>query len=255
MEAEWTAPLSETTRVPLWVQLAERLRGAVATGTLKAGEVMPSELELGRIFGVSRATSRRALGELEHEGLIVRRRGKGSIILRKRVDQPASKMRGFAEDMRRRGLTPSYLALETGKAAAGIAVAEALEVRASTRIFFSRRVLFADKEPIGLAESWLPLRVLRNTRPPTLEELSESSLYNWLATKCGIELRRAREYIEATVATDEKAKLLSVPRNFPLLVARRQSFDQHDKPAEYSVLHFRSDRYRFEIDLLNPPKS
>jgi len=251
----WAVPLSETTHVPLWVQLAERLREAVASGTFKAGDIMPSELELSRVFCISRATSRRALSELEREGMIVRRRGKGSVILRKRVDQPVSKMRGFAEDMRRRGLTPSYLTLETGKVVAGMVVAEALELSADTRVFCSKRVLFADGEPIGIAQSWLPPRLLRNSRAPTAEELTKSSLYKWLIVNCGTELTRAREYIEAAVATDEIANLLSVPKDSPLLVARRQSFDQYDKPAEYSVLHFRSDRYRFEIDLWNSPES
>ncbi|NNL35337.1 MAG: GntR family transcriptional regulator [Silicimonas sp.] len=46
---------------------------------------------MNRHFGVSRATSRNALNDLEARGYIVRRSRLGSIVLRKRVDQPAEK--------------------------------------------------------------------------------------------------------------------------------------------------------------------
>ena len=53
--------------VPLWFQIAERLRGALETGEFGAGEKLPSESDLNREFGVSRTTARAALDRLEHE--------------------------------------------------------------------------------------------------------------------------------------------------------------------------------------------
>lgn len=249
MSKEWSVALSLDSGLPLWVQITQRLRSAMTAGEFGPGSVLPSEAELNRVFGVSRATSRAALNELEREGLIVRRAGRGSIVLRQRVSQPAEEMGGFSEDMRRRGLRPSYRALEAGKFAAAIEVGEALELRPETRVFRSRRLLLAEGEVMGLAISWIPPRVLRGVSPPTLVELAQGSLYEWMFHNCGTRLVRAREFIEAAGAEAETASLLDVPAGAPLLIARRQSFDESGKPAEYSVLHFRSDRYRFQLEV------
>ncbi|SFQ03444.1 GntR family transcriptional regulator [Tranquillimonas alkanivorans] len=246
---DWQRPLAEDGPTPLWFQIAERLRHAVESGTFAPGETLPSEAQLNRHFGVSRATSRAALNELESAGLIVRRSGKGSIVLRKRVDQPAEEMAGFSEDMRRRGLTPSYRVLEIGHEPATAEAAEALELAPGTAVFRSHRLLLADGEPIGTAMSWLPPRLFRTQPYPTSEELETGSLYAWLRVNCGVTVKRAREYIEATSTESSLAEKLGVRKGFPLLVARRQSFDEQDKPAECVILSFRSDRYRFHLEV------
>ena len=246
---EWQAALPEDSHLPLWVQISQRLREAIDAGVFPPNSVLPSEAELNRLFGVSRATSRSVLNELERQGLIVRRAGKGSIVLRPRLDQPAEVMAGFSEDMRRRGRSPSYRTLEAGKVPVDTEVAEALEIRSETRVFRSRRVLLADGEPMGLAISWIPPRLLKGLSAPTPEELTQGSLYAWMFRHCGTRFIRAREYIEAAAAEPDLAALLEVSCGAPLLVARRQSFDESGKPAEYSVLHFRSDRYRFQLEV------
>lgn len=58
-------------------QVEEQLREAILSGTFGRGERLPSEVELARSFGVSRATVREALGGLASEGLISRSPGAG----------------------------------------------------------------------------------------------------------------------------------------------------------------------------------
>jgi DNA-binding transcriptional regulator YhcF (GntR family) len=65
---------------PLSAQLAQLLRGLITSGELGAGQRVPSEVDLAREHGVSRDTAQRALAALAEEGLIVRRRGVGSIV-------------------------------------------------------------------------------------------------------------------------------------------------------------------------------
>lgn len=55
--------------------IADQLRGQIVRRVLKAGDTLPSELELGKQFGVSRPTLREAFRILENESLIVVRRG------------------------------------------------------------------------------------------------------------------------------------------------------------------------------------
>jgi DNA-binding FadR family transcriptional regulator len=53
-------------------QVQEAIKGAIAAGKLKSGEMLPPEIELARQFGVSRATIREALRVLSTQHLIRR---------------------------------------------------------------------------------------------------------------------------------------------------------------------------------------
>ena len=244
----WNKPLQESSPLPLWFQIADRLRVAIADGTFAAGDALPSESQLNAAFGISRATSRAALDSLEQEGLIVRKSGKGSIVLSPRVEQPANEMFGFSDDMRRRGLRPSYETLFAGRVRASPEVAEALGVRVNSSVYQSRRLLKADDYPIGIALSWLSPALFKQTAPPTAEELSSHSLYAWLQEKCGAKVAGARESIEAAIVADEMAAELQVAPGSAVLIVRRRSDAANGSPIEYAVLHFRSDRYRLHLE-------
>lgn len=67
--------------LPYYVQVREYVRGLIDRGQLRPGDKVPTEVELARMFGVSLITSKRALSDLEIEGLIKREQGRGSFVL------------------------------------------------------------------------------------------------------------------------------------------------------------------------------
>lgn len=60
--------------------ILEDLKARILNGEFKADQQLPTEVELAEQSGVSRITSKRALIELEREGLIYRKRGSGSYV-------------------------------------------------------------------------------------------------------------------------------------------------------------------------------
>lgn len=75
------------TNQPLYKQIYQELKKQIFTGELRENEQLPTELELSEMYDVSRITSKRAVVELENEGLIYRIRGKGSFVKKKEVEQ------------------------------------------------------------------------------------------------------------------------------------------------------------------------
>jgi len=56
------------------------LLSELTTGHLKPGAAIPPEIELAERFGISRQTVRRALAEMEEEGIIRREQGRGTFV-------------------------------------------------------------------------------------------------------------------------------------------------------------------------------
>ena len=243
----WNDILSSSP-APLWFQIAERLRTSIAVGEFKPGDALPSEAEINAAFKVSRTTARASLDRLRQEGLISRQSGRGSIVLKPRVEQPVNQLASFSEDMRRRGLRASYATFSAAIQSASAAAADALGLAAGAQAFRIHRLLLANDEPMGMSESWLAPAIL-GARVPTPDELDAGSLYEWLGRYSGTRIAGAQEFIEAAVADADMARRLDVRPGAPLLVARRRSRAEDGSLIEYAVMHYRADRYRFSIDL------
>ncbi|MGO3900845.1 MAG: GntR family transcriptional regulator, partial [Lactiplantibacillus argentoratensis] len=65
---------------PRYLTIYNQLKAQITSGTLTANEQLPTELQLAKTYNVSRITSKRALTELESQGLIYRKQGSGSFV-------------------------------------------------------------------------------------------------------------------------------------------------------------------------------
>jgi GntR family transcriptional regulator len=72
--------LSPASPIPMYLQIAEQVRHAVAAGALQAGEELPSVRALASQHLINPNTVARAYLELEHEGLLSKRRGSGTYV-------------------------------------------------------------------------------------------------------------------------------------------------------------------------------
>lgn|SRR5690606_32702070 len=72
--------LSQTDHRPMYLQIMEQIRHRVALGDWPPGQELPSIRVMAAALNVSVITVKRAYLELEHEGVIVTRQGKGSFI-------------------------------------------------------------------------------------------------------------------------------------------------------------------------------
>src|SRR6476619_4218642 len=93
--------------VALYAQLIEALQQMIAQQGLKTGDPLPTEEQLRVIYGVSRATIRDALSELEREHRVERRQGVGTFVAQPPLKRDLQLLTGFTEDMTSRGLKPS----------------------------------------------------------------------------------------------------------------------------------------------------
>jgi len=80
---------------PMYRQVTDQIRDAIASGELQSGELLPSIRELALDLEVSVITIKRAYRDLESEGLIRSRRGLGSFVTE--IDQEGLRREKLAE--------------------------------------------------------------------------------------------------------------------------------------------------------------
>src|SRR5437868_7671063 len=98
--------------VPFYEQIVDQVRTMIKADKLKEGQVFCSEGEIARKLGISKMPVRQAFQKLRSEGLLIVARGKRPVIGSGRVPWNFQQLRGFGEEMRRRGLVPSAKLLD-----------------------------------------------------------------------------------------------------------------------------------------------
>lgn len=233
--------------VPYYIQLIEILKSMVAEKNWIPGDQIPGEEELCQNYQISRTVVRQALQELEREGMIVRRKGKGTFIAEpKIIEGLAEKLTGFYSDMVERGLKPQTKVLSQRVIPADEKVAGFLEIPLHTPIIEISRLRSINDEPIQLVTTYIPYQLC-----PKLAEvdLTNCSLYDFLEKECNLFIARGRRFIEAVSASNEEARLLQIERGDPLIMLDSISFMENGAPLEYYHAFHRGDRSRFVVEL------
>jgi DNA-binding GntR family transcriptional regulator len=88
-EPSSSGPISidRTSPVPLYFQLAQHFESAIRSGALKVGARLENEVQLAEMLGLSRPTVRAAFLYLANKGLVVRKRGAGTVVANERIDR------------------------------------------------------------------------------------------------------------------------------------------------------------------------
>jgi GntR family transcriptional regulator len=234
--------------VPYYIQVMEALTDYIHHGDAQAGEQLPGEPELCRLFGVSRTVIRQALKELEYEGLIIREKGKGTFIAEPKIRESLfQELTGFYQDMVAKGHAPFSKVLKQMVVSASPRIATYLKLPFETPVIQIDRLRFVQDEPIVFVSSYLPHALCSKLLEA---DLSERSLYEYLEQEYDLVIARGTRVLEAGLANQYEAELLGVRAGAPLIILDSVSYLDDGTPLEfYHALH-RGDRSRFEVELI-----
>ncbi|HEV2580056.1 MAG TPA: GntR family transcriptional regulator [Ktedonobacteraceae bacterium] len=232
--------------VPLYHQLKQVLREQIERGDYRPGDRLPSEPELIRQYGISRITVRQALDELEAEGLIVRRHGKGTYVAERRIEHELVRLTDFMEDMQQASQHPSSRVLAFVHEPASPPIASALHLKEKTEVVRVDRLRLADERPMACDTTWLPLRF--GTLLVGID-LTQETIYHLLETRYAIPVVSGTFSITATTATNHQADLLEMPAGDALLLIQRISYTTGGEPVYVQDRYYRPDRVQYRVML------
>jgi GntR family transcriptional regulator len=231
---------------PLYFQLKNIIKSKITSNELKGQERLPSESELCIEYGVSRATVRQALLELEKEGFIYRERGKGTFITDREGLKHLS-LKGTIENLIASGQGTRIKVLEYKEVTPPSPVAKILQLKENQDIFQLEIIRLIPKGPFGYSFIYLPPHLGEMI---SRDEFSETTEFiTFVEEKLRARVHRASQTINVAVASEVVARNLSIKPKGPVLVIEREYYSRDGSPLFMSLTYFRPDMYKYKIEL------
>lgn len=237
--------IDKALKIPLYYQLKEILLEEIRQ--LEPDEMMEPESVLIAKYDVSRTTVRQAIAELIRENYLYTIRGKGTFVA-KRQDglRYMNQIESYDEQVRQSGLVPSTRILEQQIILANKNIAEQMRVQENSGVLHLKRLRYADKIPLCIAESYLPLP---ECAPLVQKDMENHSLYTALEEDCGKKVVHVHRRIKAGLANAEDSKILMVDQGTPLLFFTNIATTEDGQVVEYCESRFRVDMIAFTVEL------
>ncbi len=237
--------LERNSPVPLYYQLAQSIEHAINTGALAPGDRLENELSLTSRLGLSRPTARQAIQELVKKGLLVRKRGVGTQVVRSRFRRNEA-LSSLNDDIAKAGQVPTTRLLEFSIDALNQDIRDAIDAAgvSDTDFIKIRRLRLADDVPLAILTNYLPARY-----EITEADMQSKSLYACLRA-LGVNLKIAHQQISARLMTEEEAELLDEETPAACLAVDRLAYDDVGQFVEFGRHIYHAAHYSIQSSLV-----
>lgn len=234
--------LGESNSIPLYLQLKNTIKDLINSGEIQKGDRIPSEFELCKKYNVSRITVRNALSELESEGYLIKKQGKGTFVTKPKIFRPLEDTVGFTESCKNAGVDSTSIVLKKEILPLTQQYQNDLQLEKHDKILFIQRLRFAGGEPLMLENNYYSY----DKYGFLMNEPLTGSLYELLAEKKGVICDHVlKSLITVTSAHGELVKLLQVSMGAPLFVMDSVMGNTHNEPVHFSVQYIVGEKYSF----------
>ncbi|AZB42997.1 GntR family transcriptional regulator [Bacillus sp. FJAT-42376] len=227
----------------LYLQVIDRIKEDIKNGAYKEREKLPSEFDLAKNLGVSRATLREALRILEEENVIIRRHGVGTFVNTIPLfSSGIEQLNSVTAMIRQGGKTPGTIFLSSSVTGARDEEIQRFGLLEDEEIFQMERVRTANGEPVVYCLDKIPGKLL----PKDMIHDSES-LFELLESETDSKIGHAITAIEPIGYHEKISPLLNCEPETSLLLLKQLHYDQQDRAVLYSLNYFRADMFSFHV--------
>ncbi len=204
-------------RPPLYQRLQSLLRDRIESGLYQPGDTFPSESELVSAHSMSRITVRRAISELQREGLVVTRHGAGTYV----ADPSragAQCLLSFTSAVLRRGQVPGSRLISLRRGTGPDVAVRQLGLPGEAEIVNIKRLRTVDSAPAYISDAYVPASVLPALAPDDLARSGlDQSLYRLIERHHPVPLEDGEEVATAVIADGEVSRIFGLPRRSPVI--------------------------------------
>lgn len=206
------------TTMPLHLQIYQDLLKKITDGEWKTDDKLPPELELCKIYSVSRITIRQAMDKLKEQGYIKRVPGRGSFVSLPPMEQKLNSFYSFGDRISSKGQPVGSHILQYRRETADSKIAKILEITPGDTIIYMERIRLMDSIPFAHEISRFPLKYFPQI---TREMIQENGLYKSFRLCSNVNPDIAEETFEAVPMGSKIADYLKVSANSPAMRINR----------------------------------
>lgn len=228
-------------QLPKYQIIENDIKKQIYSEEIKAGDLIPSENQLSKMYEVSRMTVRQALNNLVNEGFLFKHKGKGTFVSKRKIEKNIQGVRGFTEEMQSEGREVKSVVNHFEIKEPEDNIREKLFLDEDEKIIYVERVRYGDDIPVLYEELYLPYKIFANL---TIEDMQQS-FYNYIEKNTKFKISYCIQEIEAQTSNKNFSKVLNISKEVPLLKITRNTFLNNGRPFEYVISTYRSDQYKF----------
>jgi len=223
--------------MPLWAQLEAELKRRLEAGEFV--EQFPTDMELVDSYDVSRHTVREAIRSLNRQGVLNRQRGRGTVVVADRVEQPLGVLYSLFRTIESRGIAQRSVVVRLEKVV-DAAASQAIDLPADTELLLLERIRFAGGAPLAFDRAFMPYDI---AKPLLKADFTRTALYDQLEARTGVRPNRGWEKITSALPDKALREHLGIGPREPLLRLERGSFEG-PTPVEYRLTYIRAENFQ-----------
>lgn len=230
---------------PAYLQLANILRRQISDGIYRPGDLLPSEAQLVRTYGISPMTVRRSINLLSEEDVVSTERGRGTFA--KHLELGTAKFDlDELKDLISRGGQSNVKLLDVTIVKADERIAQKLGLRIGAPAIYLRRLFTQDGKPIFYHRAYL---VYDPRRPIVEAEMDVTTLKGLFMHNDNTLLKRGQLSIEPVLIKPDEAEILSVDLPAAVFSLEHLFIDFNEKPVSWGWFIFRNECLHFTTEL------
>lgn len=231
-------------------EIAKDLAEQIASGKVAVGSLLPTEFELCERYDASRYTVRMALGQLQEQGLISRRKNVGTRVEATRPSGGFLQSLASVEDLAQFGATHVRVVRDVSEVVLDLQQAQFLNCPGGSRwLRISSLRMDGGKKsrPIGWTDVYIDPAYAEVG--PMVKQEPQTLISELIESRYGRRIARIRQDIRASTVPAQLADELKVDAGSPALMVIRRYFDAADEVFEITVTIHPAERFTFSMEL------
>ena len=213
------------------------IKAKVEDGNYSVASKIPSENEFAKVFGVSRKTVRKAINELNQDGLLKTIKGKGTYVVGlagevEIFDYYQSKHRINGS----RSISVSDLILRN----TGDYFGQLFDSNLNDTMYYFTKVESMDSVPVILEHIYIPKSAVDKLENYDLKVFSTNEIFNYE----GIKINNVEQNLKVVRISDRNSKYLDLEKLYSVLYIEKRTYDEQGNCIEYREQYIRGDLVR-----------
>jgi DNA-binding GntR family transcriptional regulator len=229
---------------PVAIQITELLRNRIVKGQYRPNGRLPSEPDLSRWLGVSRATIRTALATLAAEGLIIRRRGAGTFVNKQAIEIASSTSWDFTKLIENSGRAALIRVHSVEQRLPTKDEAFVLQIDVNQEVISLTRVIEADGFPAIYSINVMPVSLVQVTHNA---DAYKEPIFDFLAKYCGQEYDFCIVEVTGVQADAQIAKVLHVEEGVAIIRLEEVFYNCQGLPLFWAINFFNGKEMRLRF--------